>query len=577
MWTMRSTVAQEAAGPPRSTGADAALEPSGRRWPVAAAVALAAVVTSALVLRLWSISHGLPFVYNPDEELHFVPKAVKMVDGDLNPHYFQNPPGLTYLLQLVFRLRFREGFPFSAGGLRPAFLSDPTAAFVTARVVVALLGTLTVGLTAWAGSRLFCRRAGIVAAAIMAVAFLPVFYSKQALNDVAALAPITVALVGCLSAWRRGRPRDWVLAGAAVGVAAATKYTAGAMVITIGLAALFRLLAGQDRARASALALVSAGAALAVAYVALNPFSLLDFDAFFGPVLGQARQAGDVVKLGQEDLPGWLYYLWTLTWGFGWLPLAAAAVGGVLLLRADARRGLLVLAFPVVLLVFLSLQARWFGRWLLPVYPALSVLAGYAVTRAADAVRARSGSPGWHRAVLVGLAGLLLVQGTVASVRVDRVLGRTDTRELARDWLERNLPPGSRVVIEPFIPAGFLSGGALEAPPRYRQYPVRRPFAAYTKRLAPRLIDAYRRGGYCWVVVGSHQKDRGLKGGLANARAYYQRLDASSRQVVVLSPYRSGARPVEFNFDLSFNYLPSAYQRPGPLIQIHRLADCMPG
>jgi hypothetical protein len=230
-----------------------------------------------------------------------------------------------------------------------------------------------------------------------------------------------------------------------------------------------------------------------------------------------------------------------------------------------------------VLLVFLSLQARWFGRWLLPVYPALSVLAGYAVTRAADAVRARSGSPGWHRAVLVGLAGLLLVQGTVASVRVDRVLGRTDTRELARDWLEHNLPPGSRVVIEPFIPAGFLSGGALEAPPRYRQYPVRRPFAAYTKRLAPRLIDAYRRGGYCWVVVGSHQKDRGLKGGLANARAYYQRLDASSRQVVVLSPYRSGARPVEFNFDLSFNYLPSAYQRPGPLIQIHRLADCTSG
>jgi Dolichyl-phosphate-mannose-protein mannosyltransferase len=574
---MKSTVAQQAAVPPRSAGGDAGPEPDRRRRPPTGwALALVAVVAAALGLRLWSIGHGLPLVFNPDEELHFVPKAVEMADGDLNPHYFQNPPALTYLLQLVFRFRFRVGFPFGGGSLRPSFLNDPTAAFATARVVVALLGTLVVGLTFWAGSRLFCRRAGIVAAAVIAVAFLPVFYSKQALNDVAALVPITVALVVCVSAWRRGRPRDWAVAGAAIGVATATKYTAGAMLVTVGLAALFRLREGQDRPRTAALVLAGAGTAFAVAYAALNPFSLLDFGSSFGPVLGQAQQAG-VLKLGQEDGPGWLYYLWTLTWGLGWLPLAAAVAGAVLLLRTDPRRGLLVLAFPILLLVVLSLQARWFGRWLLPAYPALSVLAGHAATRAADAVRARTGWPGWHRVVLVGLAGLLLVQGTVASVRVDRVLGRTDTRELARGWLERNLPPGSRIVIEPFIPAGFLSGGALHAPPRYRQFPVRRPFASYIQRLRPGLIDVYRREGYCWVVVGSHQKDRGLQAGLANARAYYQRLDTSSQQVVVLSPYRPGARPVTFNFDLSSNYLPSAYERPGPLVQIHRLAGCTPG
>jgi Dolichyl-phosphate-mannose-protein mannosyltransferase len=574
---MKYTVAQEVTGPPRATEAVAGLEPDRRRWSTGAAFALAAVVTAALGLRLWSINHGLPYVYNSDEELHFVPEAVMMVDGDLHPDYFQNPPALTYLLQLVFRLRFREGFPFGAAAFRPAFLDDPTAAFATARVMVALLGTMVVGLTFWAGSRLFCRRAGIVAAAVMAVAFLPVFYSKLALNDVAALVPITVGLVACLSAWQRGRPRDWVVAGGAIGVATATKYTAGAMLATVAVAALLRLQARQDRARAAALALVGAGAACAVAHGALNPYSLLDFNTFSGTVLRQAQQAGDVGKLGQQDVPGWLYYLWTLTWGLGWLPLVAAAVGAVLLLRADPRRALLVLVFPAVLLLFLSLQARWFGRWLLPVYPVLSVLAGYAVTRAADAVRARTAWPGWHHAVLLGLAGLLLVEGTAASVRVDRVLGHTDTRELARRWLERNLPPGSRVVIEPFVPAGFLSGGALEAQPRYRQYPVRRPFTRYPRRLRPELIDIYRRRGYCWVVVGSHQKDRGLEGGLAGARAYYQRLDANSRQVVVLSPYRPGARPVEFNFDLSFNYLPSVYQRPGPLVQIHRLADCQPG
>ena len=69
---------------------------------------------------------------------------------------------------------------------------------MTARIVVALIGTLVVGLVYWAGARFYERRVGLVAAALMAVAFLPVFYSKYALNDVVTLAPVTVALVGCL-------------------------------------------------------------------------------------------------------------------------------------------------------------------------------------------------------------------------------------------------------------------------------------------------------------------------------------------------------------------------------------------
>ena len=49
-------------------------------------------------LRFWSLGHGLPYAYNLDERAHFVPHAVAMTSGDLNPGYFINPPALTYLL-----------------------------------------------------------------------------------------------------------------------------------------------------------------------------------------------------------------------------------------------------------------------------------------------------------------------------------------------------------------------------------------------------------------------------------------------------------------------------------------------
>ena len=37
---------------------------------------------------------------------HFVPKALSFFSHDLDPHYFPNPPGYTYLLYIVFELWF---------------------------------------------------------------------------------------------------------------------------------------------------------------------------------------------------------------------------------------------------------------------------------------------------------------------------------------------------------------------------------------------------------------------------------------------------------------------------------------
>ncbi|HEX7610197.1 MAG TPA: hypothetical protein VF380_05955, partial [Solirubrobacteraceae bacterium] len=68
---------------------------------------LALVLGGGLALRLWGVRQGLPFAYNTDEGTHFVPHAVQMFAGStLNPHYFANPPGFTYVLHYAFALWF---------------------------------------------------------------------------------------------------------------------------------------------------------------------------------------------------------------------------------------------------------------------------------------------------------------------------------------------------------------------------------------------------------------------------------------------------------------------------------------
>ena len=210
--------------------------------------------------------------------------------------------------------------------------------FVVARVVAAVLGTISVWLTYLAGARLFDRGVALLGAAIFGLAFLPIFYSHLALNDVPTLAPVALSLYGVAGVMRRGRTRDYVIAGVGVGFAAATKYTGGiTLVCLLGVRDRRRRAArcAPRRARVlrSGFALVGAGA-----FLIANPYAILDFSAFRAGVNSQASLAAgeDPVKLGTRSDSGIAYYLWTFTWGLGWVPTLAAIGGAGAAPRAPA-------------------------------------------------------------------------------------------------------------------------------------------------------------------------------------------------------------------------------------------------
>lgn len=563
------------------------------RWPLA----FAALLAGALALRLWGLKHGLPYVYNVDEGSNFVPAAVGFYFTDSwNPHYFVNPPGFSYLLHGVLAVRFG-----GRAGLGEAYATDPTATFVAARATAALLGTAAVGLVCATGARLYDRRVGLVAGAVMAVSFLAVFYSHLALNDVPALLPLTASVYGSAGVLVYGRRRDYLLAGLALGLAAATKYTAGIAVLPLAAAVAVRV-ADVPGARRRALGGAALAGALAlVAFVAANPHAVLSFGEFWDDLRRQQQGASGFGKLGLGYDSGLLYYLWTLSWGLGWLPLAAAAVGTVAAFRADRRRALLLVPWPVLFTVYMGLQDRYFGRWLLPALPALALLAGVGAAWLADRLR----TAGARAAALAALTAALTAQGLVHSVHVDRVLSRDDTRNAARTWMVSNVPAGSKVVVEPIVPdAWFTDAGGRETleaavregaaesgrrwtklgtarttfDPAHPDRPARPRFVAledYERTLRPALLRAYERGAYCWVVIGSTQYGRALaeREAVPRALAYYTELRRRARLAYRASPYRGGEGPVGFNFDWSFDYYPRAYARPGPTMLVYRLQE----
>ena len=197
--------------------------------------------------------------------------------------------------------------------------------------------------------------------------------------------------------------REYVLAGLGLGVAIATKYTAGIVVVTLIAAALASPVAHARRAQPGA------GDRADRARGSSPPTRTRCSTTRRSATGSRSRPqtAGEEGgKLGLANTSGWRYYLGTFTWGLGWLPSLFAVGGGVAMAIWQRRLALLLAPAPILLFLYLGKQSRFFARWMLPIYPILCLLAAWAVVELASRVRFV------RPAIAVGvLSALVLAQG----------------------------------------------------------------------------------------------------------------------------------------------------------------------
>ena len=283
--------------------------------PTRARVLLGSILILAAALRFTGLGWGLR--HRPDlDERWFVESVGRMLAArDLDHRFYEYPGLFIYFLAPV--LAFFRPPDFGAG------------AYLAARVVVALFGVTSVGLTYLLAARLAGRGAGLAAALFVAVSPVEVFTAHMVRPDVALEAFVLLAFLAFLrlgSDWRED-----LLSGIALGVATAVKFT-GVLLAPSYVAQ--RL--GAPGFRVSRLAL-AAGASL-VAFALCSPFTFLHFGVAVRGAHIQVFHHYEVRGRGPEH---YLDMAWTYGLGlmksFGPLGLALVAAG-VLLAARDGRR-----------------------------------------------------------------------------------------------------------------------------------------------------------------------------------------------------------------------------------------------
>ena len=435
-------------------------------------VALAAIVTGAATLRLVGIAYGRPFpLFSPDEQ-SIVPRAWKMVHGGgLDPHWFDYPTLFMYLLA-----------PFQA------WAGD--ASYLSARIVVFVLGLGAVAASWWLGRRAYGDTAGLVAAAVVAIETTEVAYSRMAVTDV----PLTLGVAASLALLVSGRVE---LGGLVAGLATSFKYPGVFLLVPL-------IVAGYRQPRRLALG----GVLFLAAFSATSPYFLVHLHEAVSDAYSVQRLARQGWLGFEHDHVAPIAFLDRLWEGLG----PALLVCGLGLGLALARRGradLILASFTVVYFLDLCTLGAHFDRYVLPLVPPLGALAG----------RTRSLAP---------VTLLLLLVPLTWDIRTDRRLTKTDTRVVAHDWVERHLPHGSRLAVDP----------SLTPFEGFRVLKLRLPLPGEDHPDPNRGLTRLRNAGVRYAVVTGAVADRvlGAREHYRREAAFYDQLRGRADRVFVVRP-----------------------------------------
>ena len=398
-------------------------EPQRQRWAVR--VALIAILVVAALLRVHGLSWGLRHVPDQDESVFVDATRAMIRAGDFDHRFYEYPGLFIYLLAPVLAF-----FP-ARGPIDPA-------AFLAVRTLIAAFSVVSVALVFFLARRLAGVSAGLLAAALMAVAPIEVWTMHMLRSDVAleAFALASLLWFHCM----RDRRRDDIWSGVAVGLTAAIKFT-GVLIAPAYVAARCTR-SGWRWGR-----MLLAGVVSALVWFAVTPYALIKPTAYLAGVWTQTDYFYGGTRIAPEFLAYVGFYVRAILRGMGALPgglggpstlvpVPACALFGLVALRRAWRAWLPLVVYPATLILVLATAESRLSRLALSCVGPLAVMAGVGLAALLK------------RWPVLGSALTLWILGIplLSSVEVGRQFAAPSPMDRALDWVETHVPRGARIL-----------------------------------------------------------------------------------------------------------------------------------
>jgi hypothetical protein len=391
---------------------------------------LPAIVAVGLVLRILGVRYGFPLLVHSDERAVVQPASHMLLAHTLNPESWARPNHFSIYLSAALYYPLSHLVlhqPFSQ-----AFNANPAFFYEISRLVVVVLGTISIVVGYFVG-REFNRRTGYLVAGAFAVFPPLVEHAHYATPDVPLTLLLLLVVLFTLRFLRNRSPVYLGLSIVAAALATIEKYP-GVLAMLLILASV--IVVYRKHLRSLVLWLAGSVLSFCVAVFVFSPFLVLHYSR----VLMDLSIQSEPTHLGADGL-GWLgnlgfyahnYYVYS-----GLLLLLALALGlAALLKRKDIR--LIALLFSFGYWLALSKLSLHWDRWALPMYIGPLILACIGIDTAFLYARSRQrlARASWA----VGCLAVVVVFGSLFLSSLSRsvALRLPETRVVAGSYLLEN-------------------------------------------------------------------------------------------------------------------------------------------
>lgn len=533
------------------------------------------IVALALAVRIWGIDYGLPFVYWTDE-YHEVMRAMELGAGGFN--WARTGKGGFYLLLFVeygayFAILKVAGAISTTQEFAELFVRDPTMFYLLGRATTAVFGAATVAVAFVLGRTAYGHRAGLLAALCIAVNVLHAELSHRVGVDIPMTLFAALALCFAIRIANGGSRRDYVLGAVSAALATTTKLPGILVLLPLIAAHAYGVsrLASESRRWVTAPNLWMAAGLFIAVWVVTNPgiiFANNYWSLYAQPV---SEVADEVAELSARPVL-WVFYLDVVKSSMGWPLFTAALLSAVYAAWRRRPADVLLLGYALVNYIAISVTTSeylYFPRYALPIIVVLSVLTARAISDLPELI------PSHRQLVSVAVAVVLVVWPLGQAISNSRLLTRTDTRTLARQWFDAEVPAGSVVLIE----GGKISASRLTVPITDSAASLQRRIE-YWREIEPRQAKyleirraAHDGGGYELELVRistigtlGEYLSKGVQYFVVRPESFEGSRKADGGSARLLATLRSDPR-----IELAKRFDPADGARPGPEIEVYRM------
>lgn len=395
------------------------------------------------MLRVLPLGHGLPGLFVPDT--HSVRNALGMLK-DKNPvprsnQYSSYPYLYSYFCLPLFAADYAvarvDGRASSTAEYQQWAGAHLERFHYLARWISAVAGAVTAAVIAAAAALIAGRRAGLIAGLLSATSPMFLLMSAHERPWTCVLAFSSLSAFFALRALREPATKFFVWSGAAAGAAAGCHQLGMGSILLPAAATFFTFTGGAGIQRSLRLG-VAALAAVCVMFLAGNPYYLVH--GLRGAVPTKLTNDLTDVSIGGQGLKFIFDARYTGEALLGLVSLegvvcALGLAGGFLFIKSRQRAAWILLAFAAPITVFFLFYTGTHARYFIIAFPAIWIFAGAALARVSNPV-------------------VLLILMIPASLcfRLDWLLLREDTRNLAVAECTQKIPAHAVVAVEPYGP-----------------------------------------------------------------------------------------------------------------------------